>query len=83
MFVIVTLYVPDALAVIVGVFVAPVIPGPDQLYDTGSVLLNVTPIATTELVQVIELVIAFTVACGTSVDEFTATVEVLVQPDVG
>ena len=80
---IVTLYVPDTLAVVVGVFVAPTIPGPDQLYDTGSVLLNVTPIATTEFVQVIEFVIALTIACGTSVDELTATVEVLVHPDVG
>lgn len=30
-----------------------------------------------------ELVIAFTVACGTLVDELTATVDVLVQPEVG
>ena len=39
--------------------------------------------ATTVFVQVIELVIALTVACGTSVDELTATVEVFVHPDVG
>ena len=50
---------------------------------TGSVLLKVTPIATTLLVQVIEFVIAFTVACGTSVDELTATVEVFVHPVFG
>ena len=83
MFVIVTLYVPDTLAVVVAVLVAPVIPAPDHAYVTGSVLLNVTPIATTEFVQVIEFVIALTVACGTSVDELTATVDVFVQPDVG
>ncbi len=46
-------------------------------------MLNVIPIDTTELVQVIELVIALTVACGTSVDELTATVEEFVQPDTG
>lgn len=34
-------------------------------------------------VQVIEFVTAFTVACGTFVDELTATVDVLVQPEVG
>ena len=44
---------------------------------------NVTPIATTVFVQVIEFVIAFTVACGTFVDELTTTVDVLVHPDVG
>lgn len=58
-------------------------PGPIHVYDTGSVLLNITPIATILLVQVIELVTAFTVACGTLVDELTATVDVLVHPDVG
>ena len=46
-------------------------------------MLKVTPIATTLFVQVMEFVIAFTVACGTSVDELTATVDVLVHPDVG
>jgi hypothetical protein len=46
-------------------------------------LLKVTPIATTEFVQVIELVIAFTVACGTFVDELTLTVDVFVHPDTG
>ena len=71
------------MALVVEVVVPPIIPGPDQVYVTGSVLLKVTPIATTLLVQVMEFVIAFTVACGTSVDELTATVDVLVHPDVG
>ena len=79
----VTLYVPATFAVVVFVFVVPVIPGPDHEYETGSVLLKVTPIATTLLVQVIELVIALTVACGTLVDELTATVDAFVHPDTG
>jgi hypothetical protein len=74
--------VPATLAVVVAVLFAPVMPGPVHVYDTGSELLSVTPIMTTELVQVIELVTAFTVACGTSVEELTATVAVLLHPDV-
>ena len=78
-----TVYVPAAFAVVVEALVPPVIPEPDHAYVTGSELLNVTPIVTNEFVHVIELVIAFVVACGTSVDELTATVDVLVQPDMG
>lgn len=67
----------------VAVLFVPDIPGPVHVYDTGSEFDKVTPIATTLLVQVMELVMAFTVACGTFVDELTATVDVLVHPDVG
>lgn len=83
MFVIVTLYVPATVAVVVAVLLVPDMPGPVHVYDTGSELLKVTPITTTLLVQVIELVTALTVACGTLVEELTATVDVLVHPDVG
>jgi hypothetical protein len=79
----VTLYVPATVAVVLAVVLVPAMPGPVHVYDTGSVLLKVTPIATTLFVHVIEFVIAFTVACGTSVDELTATVDVLAHPDVG
>ena len=71
------------MAVVAAVLLVPDIPGPDHVYVTGSVLLKVTPIATTEFVHVIELVIAFTVACGTFVDELTLTVDVFVHPDTG
>lgn len=79
----VTLYVPATVAVVVAVLFVPDIPGPVHVYDTGSVFDKVTPIGTTLLVQVIELVTALTVACGTLVDELTTTVDVLVHPDVG
>lgn len=79
----VTLQVPATVAVVLAVLFVPDMPEPVHVYDTGSVLLKVTPIATTLFVQVIEFVIALTVACGTSVDELTATVDVLVHPDVG
>ena len=39
-----------------------------------------TPMATTELVHVIELVTAFVVACGISVEVPTVTIAVFVQP---
>ena len=44
----------------------------------GSV--DVTPMVTTVLVQVIEFVIGLTVAWGTSVPDVTATVDWLIQP---